>query len=354
MTEKPDNQTELNDEQFEAYLDGNSPVSHAYREANTPAPPPALDRAILTAAEAALKPKRKNFLDWDMEFWRRWARPVSTVVIMGVSLAVVLQVMDIRPEKQMAMMDSPESANTLRKAPRLESLPQRELIELEEKKPAAQMMADVPPAAKAESTGRARMAREMRSPGNETWADIEADNSALMVVESFTAEAPAISENESAMYAAASIASGADSDSAATTMRLADNAMEEWDAGAQASADIWLAGIEAREDSGQAGIANNELTKMAQYYPKIVERYQQQKGFAAAARLDINAASDAELALERSPVTAQAAMADQTTKPLPNPDVWAAGIARLHAADSEQAAAERAKLLRIYPDYVSQ
>ena len=134
MTEKPDNQTELNDEQFEAYLDGNSPVSHAYSEADTPAPPPALDRAILNAAEAALKPKRKNFLDWDMEFWRNWARPVSTVVIMGVSLAVVLQVMDIRPEKQMAMMDSPESAKKLRKAPRLESLPQREPVELEERK----------------------------------------------------------------------------------------------------------------------------------------------------------------------------------------------------------------------------
>ncbi len=45
MTEKPDNQTELNDEQFEADLDGNSPVSRAYREADTPEPPPALDRA---------------------------------------------------------------------------------------------------------------------------------------------------------------------------------------------------------------------------------------------------------------------------------------------------------------------
>ena len=77
MTEKPDNQTELNDEQFEAYLDGNSPVSHAYREADKPEPPPALDRAILNAAEAAAKSKRKNFLDWDMEFWRSWARPVA-------------------------------------------------------------------------------------------------------------------------------------------------------------------------------------------------------------------------------------------------------------------------------------
>jgi hypothetical protein len=354
MTEKPDNQTELNDEQFEAYLDGNSPVSHAYRKADTPAPPPALDRAILNEAEAALKPKRRKFLDWDMEFWRNWARPVSTVVIMGVSLAVVLQVMDIRPEKQMTMMDSPQSASALRKAPRLESLPQREPVELEERKLAAQMMADVRPAAKAESTGRARMAREMRSSGNEILADIEADDSAPMVVESFTAEAPAISENEAAMYSAASSANDANSDRATTTMRLADNAMEEWNAGAQASADIWLAGIEAREDSGQAGIANNELTKMAQYYPKIVERYQQQKEFAVAARIDINAASDARLAIEQSTATKRVAMTDQATNSLPNPDVWAAGIARLHAADSEQAAAERAKLLRIYPDYVWQ
>jgi hypothetical protein len=354
MTEKPDNQTELNDEQFEAYLDGNSPVSHAYREADTPAPPPALDRAILNEAEAALKPKRRKFLDWDMEFWRNWARPVSTVVIMGVSLAVVLQVMDIRPEKNMAMMDSPESASTLRKAPRLEPLPQREPVEIEEKKLRAQMMADVRPAAKAESTGRARMAREMRSPSNETLAEIEAEDSALMVLQSFADEPPAISENEPAMYSAAAISNGADSDSAATTMRLADNAMEEWNAGAQASADIWLAGIEATKDSEQSGIANNELTKMARYYPKIAARYQQQKEFAVAARLDTNGAAETDLATDRTPATTQAAMADQPANPLPNPDVWAAGIARVYADDSENAAAERAKLLRIYPDYVWQ
>ena len=33
------------------------------------------------------------FLDRDLAFWRQWARPLSTVVIAGACLAVVLEVM---------------------------------------------------------------------------------------------------------------------------------------------------------------------------------------------------------------------------------------------------------------------
>ena len=351
MTEKPDNETELNDEQFEAYLDGNSAVSHAYREADTPAPPPALDRAIRKEAEAALLPKRRNFMDWDMEFWRQWARPVSTVVIMGVSLAVVLQVMDIRPEKNIAMMDAPDASSALIKAPRSEALLQSAPAEsTADKRLAEGAMVAAQSAEKAEPASRARMASKLSG----TLPDGAADAPALAREQSIAADLAAISESETAMYSIAADRISADPQNATETLRLADNAMEEWNAGAQASADIWLAGIAAMEDSDQASIASNELTKMVRYYPKIVERYQQQKEFSAAARLDINEAADADLTLERSPVTTQAAMADQTTNPLPNPDVWAAGIARLYADDSEQAAAERAKLLRIYPDYVWQ
>jgi len=355
MTEKPDNQTELDDEQLAAYLDGNSPVSQAYRKTDTPAPPPTLDRAILKEAEAALLPKRRNLMDWDIEFWRQWARPVSTVVIMGVSLAVVLQVMDIRPAKNMTMMDSPDAASPLLKAPMSEALMQRApAASAEEKQLAGTAMVAAQSAAKAEPASRARLAIESSDTIHTAIPEGAAETPVPGREQNLAFDLPAISEDEMAADSITTDLTVADSLIAAETVNMADNAMEEWNAGARVSADIWLAGIAAMEDSGQAGIANNELTKMAQYYPEIVERYKQQKEFSAAATLGSNEASEPELTIGQRQLTTQAVMADQPANPLPNPDVWAAGITRLYADDSKQAAVERAKLVRIYPDYVWQ
>ena len=90
-----DNQREeISADLLEQYLDGQSSVSEAYRQIEQAEPPSALDRAVLNEARDAARPRPKALLDIDLRFWRHWGKPLSTVVIMGVCLTVVLRIMD--------------------------------------------------------------------------------------------------------------------------------------------------------------------------------------------------------------------------------------------------------------------
>lgn len=78
--------TDPRDTDLQRYLDGDSPLSHRYRQASAESPPPGLDDAILKAARDAVtaRPRRRR---------SRWAVPLAlaATTLLGVNLVWMLR-----------------------------------------------------------------------------------------------------------------------------------------------------------------------------------------------------------------------------------------------------------------------
>jgi hypothetical protein len=353
----------LNEEEFQAYLDGDSTLSKTYRDMAAPEPPQALDRAILDQARAAVKPQRKGWLELDLEFWRAWARPISTVVIMGAALAVVLQVIEtttVTPT-ELLTMETLNGHGSMQKqttspAP---AIPDHTIATDRSAKEStaasrspARIAADTPDPgfsetqlarqrAEADSTG-ARY--RMSAPSQSDDTDHVTGKLAIAEERRLQAEKPAGDD----FAPAAAVGRGQNT---AIDLLPADSALEAWNAGARPAADVWLAGIEAWHGDYQS--ASAELKKVEQLYPDEAEIYLQRRNATApAAAVSSDAAGNGTVALQEAPQDQQEIFAAESLPALPDPNIWAAGINKLYGDDNEKAAAERAKLQQVYPDFV--
>ena len=76
------------DADFEAYLEGNSPVSHRYAQLASEEPPPALDAEILEAARQAVHPDVVPL----KKSPRRWMMPATVAATIVLSFSLVMSI----------------------------------------------------------------------------------------------------------------------------------------------------------------------------------------------------------------------------------------------------------------------
>jgi hypothetical protein len=355
--------TMMSEDQFERYLEGDSSVTRAFNELAQPEPPAALDRAILDEARNAAKPARKSWLDIDLAFWRHWAKPLSTAVIMGVCLTVVLRVMDyasLRPpvsdDTALIVSQQPVPEND-------SSMSMREKEGMTDEQRSAEFAAE--PFASRDSAIEPT-ARRLSAPAKPRTAD-----SSGSAVGGSQEEIVVTARNRSESLQEVPLAvSGLTMDADIGTFdrysieevivaEPADASVEAWSIGARPAADVWLAGIEAlylpeepitparrpsaansadAEDTILAkterdpNAASLELAKMALVYPEEARAYSVRESLDTVFEPDnLEPGSPDELA---------------------DPRVWNAGIDWLYKKNrNAEAAAELAKFSKVYPDY---
>lgn len=368
MDKKPDNQPEgISDEQLEEYLEGNTPLSQQYRAAEQAEPPAALDRAILDEAREEVQPP---IIDTgSFTFWRHWMRPVTIVLTMGVSLAVVLEIMNTAnqlpvglTEAEPMLVDELDSREAKAIAP-----PAARYDMLVGPEPSARMSADSPDMA----FDVRRQAAADKSRKEELLAAKQApvaERPAYMAEQEITVTArkreqslqdvpmavTAIDADELRKSAASDKADMAGAGpleeiAISTDDSLADNALAAWESGAKPSANAWLAGIQAMIEDDEAEFASHELERMAEVYPD------EAKKFRADTKLPpyVAAAGAPQGQLEAISVTPTR----EKKQPLPTDNiadawVWAAGIEWLYDnGDTAAADAEAEKFQQIYPNF---
>ena len=106
----------LPDEEFEAYLEGRSKISHGYRRLREIEPPSELDRAVLREARSAVTPsaRRRPFLS---AWLPRLAVAATLLVAVGVALQFDSAPIDTLPLEQTVMRDAPAVRAVPREAP---------------------------------------------------------------------------------------------------------------------------------------------------------------------------------------------------------------------------------------------
>jgi hypothetical protein len=310
---------------LDEYLDGNSPESAAYRELERPEPPAALDRAVLQAArnELAANPVSQE----ERVFWRHWMRPLSAVALLGVCLAVVLEVMDQQPQLQ--------QSSALMKA---DSEQTEERYILHQNLPAAAQ-----PSLLASPESK-------QKPGQQFTDDIEAmagkaaaDKDQAIALDQITVTARKTQPSRSSAILEEIVVSQRGTEKEA--LKPTPAALDEWAAGARPAADVWLAGIQTFYAAGEIELADAESAKLNLLYPGTTERAR------IAEKIENTYGTEALM-----PASPQ--LRDQISQPaidandLPNPHIWAAGIEWLYEQrDKDRAEAEAEKFSRIYPDY---
>ena len=365
-----DKREELSAELFEQYLDGESSVSEAYRELGQAEPSAALDHAILSEAQDAVRPKQMSLFDLDLRFWRHWGKPLTTVVIMGVCLTVVLRVMDYE-----TLVPAPSLDTELATA-------EQKLSRPAQSEPGAALgtgtSADAQaPAALYSKEYARRVKPDSDSPTGPT-TPMAADMPNESILEEITITARKRSENLQEVPLASSDSQGEEivvtarrsleQASEADRYARADDALEAWQQGARPAADVWLAGIAAvysKDESldeinsysfDEPDNADIETAKMARVYPGDTRRNEERHERLAAEDAetmdyDVQIAEmrDAE---NESASGADSAVVNEAATLLADPVVWAAGIEWLYENNrDDEAEAELEKLRRIYPDF---
>jgi hypothetical protein len=330
---------ELSEELFEQYIDGDSSVTGAYRELEQAEPSLALDRTILDEAKEALRPQRKSLLDLDMAFWRQWAKPLSTAVIMGVCLTVVLRILDYENLAPTASQDL-----------ELASIEHDLLIQKETgDSPAALSAPGAPPS----------------SPTSQAKRLAPTENYARMEEITVTARKRSESLQEVPLAVAGLqteeviIASPHSQDTARNIVR-ADNALEAWDQGARPAVDVWQAGIDAvyaaNETASNAAAerydASHEQAKMAQIYPDETKGDTEDDTERDELMADMAAEPNSKF-MHSDIIEAEAQKTRAVRTPddgLADPFVWAAGIEWLFENErAQEAEAELENFRQIYP-----
>lgn len=352
---------EISAEIFEQYLDGESAVSEAYRHIEQAEPSSALDRAVLNEARDAARPRPKGLLDIDLRFWRHWGKPLSTVVIMGVCLTVVLRIMDYETLTPATSLDTELAVAEQKLA----------------KSPAAIASAD----SQAPRIGYSEENTRRMQPRSTSPAEPARRMSAALPDESSLEEISVTSRKRSeslqdvplAMSASrgeevvVTARKSAEESSEIDRLRIdrfarADDALLVWNQGARPAADVWAAGIQAVYarnephddfDSVEVEGTRVELARMSRVYPDAARSLKEESDLFIRAE-DTDAYSDSETvvlqARELAPTLAIEGI--ELTDELADPIVWAAGIEWLYENDRDsEAAAELTKLRRIYPQF---
>ena len=106
----------LPDEEFEAYLEGRSKISHGYRRLRDMEPPAELDRAVLREARSAVTPStsRRAFLSGWLP---RFAVAATLLVAVGVALQFDSAPIDTLPLEEAVMRDDPAARAVTRESP---------------------------------------------------------------------------------------------------------------------------------------------------------------------------------------------------------------------------------------------
>ena len=322
MTEERHDKEKLPD--MDEYLDGNSPVSKAYRELEQPQPPAALDRAVMQAArdELAANPLTLK----EKVFWRHWMRPLSAVALMGVCLAVVLEVMEQQPQLQktstLMETDSSQAEELYVLQDSLNNVEQPSLLAT----PETRQQPGTQPANRLETLASSAADSEMADFQNQ-----------LMLTEK-----KARAGSSSAMLEEIAVARRSSEKEEITP---AIDALDAWAAGARPMADVWLAGIQSFYAESEVELADIESAKLNRVYPGTTER-------ARVARQDDDAEVTNKLRSPSRQPTEEIRLAAIDMNDLPNPHIWIAGIEWLYEeGDKDRAAEELEKLSRIYPDF---
>jgi len=334
-----DKREELSAELFEHYLDGESSVSEAYRELKHVEPSAALDNAILSEARDAVRPNNMSLFDLDLRFWRHWGKPLTTVVIMGVCLTVVLRVMDYE-----TIVPAPPLDTELATAEQKRTRPAQSEPEYDSPtEPTTPMAAAMPNESILEEITitprkRSENLQEVPLAFDDSWGE------------------------EIVVTARKSVEKARETDQLRTDRYVhADDALEAWQQGARPAADVWLAGIaavyskdESLDESNsylfdEPDKADIEIAKMARVYPEDIRRSEERNELLATGDAQIAKMRDAE---SESASGADSALVNGAANPLADPVVWAAGIEWLYENNRDgEAEAELEKLKRIYPDF---
>jgi tetratricopeptide (TPR) repeat protein len=333
MTEEQHDKDQID---LNEYLDGQSPVSEAYRELERPEPPAALDRAILQAA--------RDETARGGTFWPQWMKPLSVVAMLGVCLAIVLQVMYL-PQRVThdAFLMKDDSMLREERAQLLEMAPEQQpeaFDSLAEGKLEQSFAAAIQPAPVTEILDELDVAAPVR---DERLEDITV---------TARKRSPGIAEVPLSITAHSSLSSGPGLEEMVVARREPESvtaktagadALDAWKAGIRPAEDVWIAGIRALYEEGENEWANEELAKMHRLYPAAV----------AADGILYEKVQDADQ-LSKAASNQAATISPQTPalSDLPDPDVWTAGIEWLYEqGETERADAELEKLGGIYPDY---
>jgi hypothetical protein len=342
MDRKPDNDKlePVSEEQLERFLDGDSQVSQAYRDADQAEPPAALDRTILAQARKQVK---TPVLDTgSFSFWRHWMRPVTIVLSIGACLAVVLEIMNtVTPAPGLSKLDgmlaNEEARDEIKSG--LITLPQASRPE------AATMTADSP----------AKMATEMqaqRSVRPDAAFDVIVPEQELVV----TARKREATPQEVPMAVSAFASRDLQKSAKADTGRIeeivmdadasfATNALEAWESGAKPSVKVWLAGIQTMIEDGEADFASYELERMAKVYPDASAQFREDK------QLPLYISGNGAM-LEEIMVTPRMEQPPEPTADIADAWIWFAGIDWLYETGASEAAdAETEKFRQIYPNF---
>jgi hypothetical protein len=322
MDRKPGKQetSQASDAELDQFLSGDSPVSKAYRKLGDEEPPAKLDRAILDAARNHAKPAGQRWLDIDLRFWRHWSRPITTIVIVGFCLSVVLQIMQTAPVAPIEFNGN-GSVNTWADA-------------------------TGPAQPKAPTTQQPAIARkQMRSTAEGSLEEITVTaRKRLETRQQVPVAATALpTAPPDKVLAEADGSPVVDEVGAKARHVLADDARDAWEHGARPTAEVWLAGINSLRAQGELEKAGIELDRLTLVYPEALA------AGASSGPTGFTAATD-------EPVPRDAAAdLDSARAPYPSPDVWLAGIDWLEQQQrEEQAAVERDKFAQIYPGYLKQ
>ena len=283
MTEENGNeQRKQADEQaLEQFLQGESPVSDAYRELEAPEPPAALDRAIIAEARAAVGADsgRRRLADW-----MHWIKPLSAVAVMGLCVSIVLQVIDTTDfsttaDRQtwdaakessaeghdMAQLVSPPAAQV----EAFDALPEDEVALGD-----APMLSEPVAAARKQLTAPAEESRRERSRADRLLLKADADAPAA-VPERATWEAGIsflveVGETERAAEEQRKLQLVYPEE---TDQRAVVAAAQEPGAAPAAvypDPDVWLAGIAALRERGEIELARIEEGRIRVVYPDVV------------------------------------------------------------------------------------
>lgn len=320
MDKKPDRDKAISEAELESYLDGDSPVSAAYRELGGENPPANLDRAILEEARHAAQPPVKGLLARDLAFWRHWARPVTALVIAGFCLSVVLEVMQFTNVTPLgvngdmaegALISGDAAATSGSQAPAAARAPAGESME---------MIAAEPARMRAKSAA--------------------SDSPQEIVVGARKSELQQLREPLSTEEALEEVIIAGPAEE---RIRLAPDAAQAWQEGARPAASVWLVGIEMLISDDELKTAISEIEKMRLIYPDEADQF-------AAARLT-NQATE-KLHADENVYAFDAALPAQSD--FADPYVWLAGIESLASqGKTELAAQERLKLKAIYPGFLN-
>jgi hypothetical protein len=342
MTEERHDKEKLPD--MDEYLEGNSPVSKAYRELEKSEPPAALDRAVMQAARDELA---ANLLTLkEKVFWRHWMRPLSAVALMGVCLAVVLEVMEQQPQlqKPSALMktDSSQAEELQTVLEQIEVLHERQetegIYELRERLANAEESSVLATPAAKQQPGTLFADRSQTMAGKAA-----ADSDVAIALDQVTVTArKSPAGGSSAMLEEIVVARrGTEKDE----IRPVIDALDAWAAGARPAADVWLAGIQSFYAEGEVEIADTESAKLNRVFPGTTER-------ARATRMNDDAIETEMLMSLSAEAPEEIRLAAIDVNDLPNPHIWIAGIEWLYTQNDEvRADAELEKFSRIYPDF---